>query len=208
LRKIVEIHYTATVKRMLVVLTTSFLLLSFHLTVLSAMDPVEIREIHENAPYHLIGVVTEDKLIQHISTSKNSPSQLRSMTLEVLELNRAATHETLRTIEVQYTYIPPWVEREGGKGMDIAVGDIIEVWLVDGEFGIEPAIGGDSIEHIVYVEERPTHYSEPISSRALHLAGSFLRNPHTSGNIVVISGIAAIFSLIAFFGLRRVKQLN
>lgn len=172
------------------------------------MEPAEIREINEQAPYHLIGTVTEDKLIQQISVSKKTPSQLRQMTIELLELNRSPTNEPLRTIEVMYTYIPPWISRDGGKGMDIAVGDVIEVWLIEGESGLEPAIGGDSVQHVFYSEGRPIHFPEPITSKALHVADSFLQNPHTLGNIVVISGLIIFSALLAFFGRLKLKHTN
>ncbi|MFC4410150.1 hypothetical protein ACFOZY_06815 [Chungangia koreensis] len=192
--------------RMLAVLTVSFLFLSFGSTASASMEPAEIREINDQAPYHLIGTVTEDKLIQQLSVSKKSPSQLRMMTIELMELNRAPTNEPLRTIEATYTYSPPWVSRDGGKGMDIAVGDVIEVWLDEGEFGLEPAIGGDSVQHVFYVKERPIHIREPITSKALHVTESFLQNPHTVGNSVVITGLLILSALLAFLGRRKLKH--
>lgn len=196
------------IKWMLAVLTVSFLFLSFSTAAFSAMDPAEISQINEKAPYHLIGVVVEDKHIKQLSESIDSPSQLRTMTLEIMELNRWPTNEPMRTIEIIYTYVPPWVSREGGKGMDIAVGDVIELWLDVGEHGLEPALGGDSIQHIFYAEKRPVHFPEPITSKALHVADSFLQDPHTFGNIVVISGLILLSTLLAFLGRRSLKHTN
>jgi hypothetical protein len=196
-------NYAKAFKGTLAVLTVSFLFLSFCSSAFSAMDPAEVREINKKAPYHLIGAVIEDKLIQKLSESKDSPSQLRAMTLEILEVNRWQTNEPLRTIEISYTYVPPWVSRDGGKRMDISVGDVIEIWLEEGEHGLEPAVGGDSVNHIFYVEDRPVHFAQPISLKVIDAGRAFLRKPHSLGNAVVISSLAVFFALLAFFGLRK-----
>lgn len=195
-------------KGLLAAVSAGFLFLSLNLTALAAMDPAEIKRINQEAPYHLIGSVEEDVLLKDLSDSASTPSQLRKMTLEIIEINRVPHNEPLRSVEISYTYIPPWVERDGGTGMDIAVDDVIEIWLKDGEFGLEPAAWGNSIHHLYYAPDRPEHIPEPLGSKARHAGKAFLTNPHTVGNAVVLSGFAALFIILAVVGIRRRRFTN
>jgi hypothetical protein len=59
------------------------------------------------------------------------------MNLDVKRILKAPTTETFTTLEVFYTYTPSWQDYlyTRGKRMDIAVGDVIEIWLKKGEYG-------------------------------------------------------------------------
>ncbi|MBM7660983.1 hypothetical protein JOC85_001755 [Bacillus mesophilus] len=136
-------------------------------TVWGATDPVEVEEIKKNAPVHLIGKVIADELHRDFSDS-SGPSQIRVMTLQQEQLLRVSPEVAPlgEYVQVFYSYIPVWQSElyEGGKRVDVTVGDIVEIYLDRGEFGFEPALGGDTIEHIVYMDKR----AEPIPEPFLH----------------------------------------
>lgn len=99
-----------------------------------AMDPVEIEEIKGKAPIYLTGHVVNDELFQDISDEAHH-SQIRVMTVKIQEVHRAPEEEVLLdSVDVFYTYIPTWQSYlyAGGSRADIAVGDVIEVWLEQG----------------------------------------------------------------------------
>ncbi|MCM3574167.1 hypothetical protein M3172_13305 [Mesobacillus subterraneus] len=141
-----------------------FLLVS---TGLAAPPPTEVEERKKEAPLHLIGTVTADDKFKDISQDEKYPQQIRRMSLRVDRLVKGSEDVKEKTaIEVLYWYIPSWQSNEyiGGERMDIAVGDVIEVWLTGGEYGLEPALGGNTVEHIKYAEIR----KEPVPEPFLH----------------------------------------
>ncbi|MBT2661733.1 hypothetical protein [Bacillus sp. ISL-45] len=134
---------------------------------LAAPPPTEVEERKKEAPFQLIGTVTADEKFKDTSRDKEYPQQIRRMSLRVDRLIRGSNEVKEKTdIEVFYWYIPSWQSNEytGGERMDIAVGDVIEVWLTDGEHGLEPALGGNTVEHIKYAEIR----KEPVPEPFLH----------------------------------------
>jgi hypothetical protein len=136
-------------------------------TTLAAPPPNEVEERKNEAPLHLIGTVTTDEFFKDESKSEKNPQQLRRMILKVDRLIKTPDAEQGKTdIEVYYWYIPSWQAQEysGGERMDIAIGDVIEIWLAEGEYGWEPALGGNTVEHIKYVEDR----NEPIPEPFMH----------------------------------------
>lgn len=136
-------------------------------TTIAAPPPNEVEERKNEAPIHLIGTVTTDDFVKDESISEENPRQVRKMVLKVDRLFKTPEAEGGKTdIEVYYWYIPSWQAKEytGGDRMDIAIGDIIEIWLAEGEHGWEPALGGNTVEHIKYAEDR----NEPIPEPFLH----------------------------------------
>lgn len=132
---------------------------------LAAPPPTEVEERKKEAPLHLIGTVTADEKFKDTSQDEEYPQQIRRMSLRVDRLVKGS--EAVKgkmAIEVFYWYIPSWQSNEytGGERMDIAVGDVIEVWLTDGEYGLEPALGGNTVEHIKYAEIRKEPMPEPF----------------------------------------------
>lgn len=152
--------------RLFIILIMSLFLVT-SATAFAAPPPNEVEEIKNEASLHLIGTVTTDDLFKDESLIKENPRQIRRMILKVDHRIKTPDAEQGKTeIEVYYWYIPSWQAQEytGGERMDIAVGDVIEIWLVEGEHGWEPALGGNTVEHIKYAEER----NEPIPEPFLH----------------------------------------
>jgi hypothetical protein len=103
----------------------------------AAPPPSEIEKAKQESPLHVIGTVTSDQLYKDITEEKETPVQIRKMNLDVKRILKAPTTETFTTLEVFYTYTPSWQDYlyTRGKRMDIAVGDVIEIWLKKGEYG-------------------------------------------------------------------------
>jgi hypothetical protein len=139
-----------------------FLLFFFGLKPFADPPPSEIEKAKQEALLHLIGTVTSDQLYKDITEEKETPVQIRKMSLDVQQILKAPTNESLTTVDVFYTYIPSWQAYSGTKRMDIAVDDVIEIWLKKGEYGWEPALSGNTVKHIKYVENRKEPIPEPI----------------------------------------------
>ncbi|MBA2176424.1 hypothetical protein H0266_16115 [Halobacillus locisalis] len=149
----------------LMVIVASILL--FPVSTIASMEPSEIEEIKRQAPLHIIGTVKNDSLTEDLSDQSTSPEQLRQMKLRISKVVKKPDEVDLSindSFDVIYTYIPSWVAMNGGKKVDIYEGDQIEIWLERGEHGWEPASGGDTIDHLTYVENR----SEPIPEPWTH----------------------------------------
>jgi len=168
------------------------------------MDPAEIKKRNSEAPYHIIGKVSADKLFIDLSQERKEPSQIRMMTIDIKEIIKSppSTNTTIHSLDVYYTYIPSWRAREyvGGKFMDITVNDVIEVWLDKGEYGWEPVISGNSVHHIEYVKNR----NEPIAEPPLDfLERQVELNIEHNPNSIVILGIIFSIFVLCYIGLRK-----
>jgi hypothetical protein len=116
-------------------------------TAFASMDPVEIKEINEEAPYHIVGEVTADEHFKDITEDKKHPKQIRKMTIQISRVEKSPDGIVANNIvEVFYHYIPAWDADEyvGGTRVDIALKDIISIWLSEGVYGWEPVLGGNS----------------------------------------------------------------
>jgi hypothetical protein len=134
--------------------------ITFSASGFAAMDPKEIEEIKQAAPLHLKGEVVEDRLIKEI----DFPGQERVMSIQVAEVSKGdQLVKSGATIEVYYTYIPEWLQVEGGSKMDIAVADRLEIWLETEGGGWKPAASGDTVTHLFKSKERPEHMARPFS---------------------------------------------
>ncbi|WLR47420.1 hypothetical protein LC065_18185 [Halobacillus litoralis] len=163
-------------------------------TAYGAMDPEEVEEIKRNAPIHVIGNVESDVLVKDLST-EDYPKQLRKMQLSVQEYRKTPDSQNQEhTLEIYYTYVPSWVAMAGGSKMDIYEGDQIEIWLRKGEYGWESAAGGNTVEHLSYVEGRKEHIPEP---KAHKVKETFNENI----GVLVMSGL--VISLLVFLVLTR-----
>lgn len=159
-------------------------------TTMAAPPPTEVKEKKNVAPLHLIGTVTSDKLFKDLSKSEQYPQQVRRMNLKINQFIKGPDREKENTsIEVFYLYIPSWQAKEytGGERMDISVGDVIEVWLTDGEYGWEPALGGNTVEHIKYVENRKEPIPEPFLHSIERKSSSLLKENIEAIVLVVLS---------------------
>lgn len=175
-----------------------FIVIGFLLSVttsFAAPPPNEVEERKNEAPLYLIGTVVADDLFKDLTTDEKYPNQLRRMRIEVDRLLKApVTEKETKSLEVYYSYIPSWQAKEysGGERMDVAIGDVIEIWLTDGEYGLEPALGGNTVEHIKYTEDR----NEPIPEPFLH----FIERKYSSIlNENVEAFVLTVLSLILFF---------
>jgi hypothetical protein len=128
----------------------------------AAPPPYEIEKAKQEAPLHVIGTVTSDQLYKDITEDKEDPVQIRKINLNVKQILKAPANKTLATVDIFYTYIPSWQAYIGAKRMDIAVGDVIEIWLKKGEYGWEPALSGNTMKHIKYVKNRKEPIPEPF----------------------------------------------
>ncbi|WP_409300879.1 hypothetical protein [Peribacillus sp. SCS-155] len=172
-------------------------------TGLTAMDPAKVKKINAKAPVRLIGKVTSDRKFKEETKKNGEPRQIRKMNLQVLQPLKLTDHTEGKTsIPVYYTYIPIWLSSEyvGAKFMDIAEGDVIEISLDEGKYGLEPVLSGDSVRHITYVKTR----NEPIQEPFLHMiqrkTSEFIQKH--SGEFVLI----CIFFVLAGVVLRTTKK--
>lgn len=80
----------------------------------------------------------------------------------------------------------------GAAPLYIAPGDVVELWLKEGEHGWEPALGGWTVRHLSYAQKR----NEPIPEPFWHMAERRVEAAwrHYSG-IIVFGGIA-LFLLV------------
>lgn len=158
----------------------------------AAMDPKEIEEIKQAAPLHLKGEVVEDRLIKEI----DFPGQERVMSIQVAEVSKGdQLVKSGATIEVYYTYIPEWLQVEGGSKMDIAVADRLEIWLETEGGGWKPAASGDTVTHLFKSKERPEHIpapEKPLGEAVL----SYLADTPLIVSIALLLGI--VFGITAY----------
>lgn len=173
----------------------------FNVTItLASPPPSEVEERKNEASLHLIGTVTADVLFKDITSDEQYPQQLRKMNLEVDKLIKIPETEKEKTsLEVYYSYIPSWQASEyaGGERMDIAVGDVIEIWLEQGEYGWEPALGGNTVEHLKYIKNRNEPISEPILHAFERMSSAFLKQYTEIFVLVVLSLILVLIGVKA-----------
>jgi hypothetical protein len=193
------------VRRMYYIIFSTIMIFSMFFSATKSFatpPPSEIEKAKQEAPLHVIGTVTSDQLYKDITEEKETPVQIRKMSLDVKQILKTPTNETLTTIDVFYTYIPSWQSYSGGKRMDIAVGDIIEIWLKKGEYGWEPALSGNTVKHIKYVENR----KEPIPEPFWHSIKRNVRNiwlRHSS--VTVWIGILVFLFTVVLLAWRKQK---
>lgn len=187
--------------------TFSVIILSLYISsfVQAAPPPSEVEEIKNEAVLVLIGEVTEDLFIKGTTKSKNTPTQLRKMIVSNLEILKKPGNLQLQandSVEVYYHYIPLWNINQyaGPARVNIAVGDIIKIWIDKGEYGWEPALSGNTIEHIELADIRPEPIQEPYSHYISRKAEA-LYDQHL-GKVVLGFVIALIISII-IYGLKN-----
>jgi hypothetical protein len=152
-----------------------FMLLNVYLflitasSIFAAPPPSEVKEIKEKSPLQVIGEVEADVLLKDESQERGYPNQRRTMFLRIEKILKKPTNLVLKSgesLNIVYSYIPSWVPTVGGAKMDIVVGDKIEIWLKLGEDGWEPALGGETVNHVKFIEPRKEPIPEPIYNRA------------------------------------------
>lgn len=174
---------------------------------LAAPPPTEVEERKREAPLHLVGTVIVDEEFKDISKDEEHPQQIRKMSLRVDRLVKGSEKVKDKTsIEVFYWYIPSWQSKEyiGGERMDIAVGDVIEIWLKNGEYGLEPVLGGNTVEHIKYAEIRNEPVPEPFMHQ-LQRKFSFYSTEYTE--VFVLLVLSLILFLIFLSARKTSKQV-
>lgn len=177
-------------------------------TVMAAPSPAEVEKKKREAPLHLIGKVTADEIFKDISQNEQYPQQVRRMDLKVDRLIKSPDGEKVQSIiEVFYWYIPSWQAKEytGGARMDIAVGDVIEIWLTDGEYGLQPALGGNTVKHIKYTEVRNEPIPEPFLNLLQRKVSSYLMEYI---EIIVLFILSLILLLIFILANKSTKIVN
>jgi hypothetical protein len=173
--------------------------LLFPRSIFASPPPSEIEKAKAAAPIHLIGTVTSDQLYKDLTKEKGNPYQIRRMTLSVKRVIKAPQQQKISKIAVYYFYTPSWEnDKSGGQPMNIAVGDVIEIWLKKGEVGWEPSFDGYTVNHLKYAKKRSEPIPEPFAhmiQRHFHEAWS-----HHS-DLIVLLGI--ILFLVVFVIVER-----
>ncbi|WP_442594615.1 hypothetical protein [Neobacillus sp. D3-1R] len=170
-------------------------------TAFAAPEPSEVKKIKDKAPVHLKATVLQDELFKDLTKEKGSYYQIRKMKLKVNHFIINLTNEA-QDLDIYYSYIPAWQADKwvGGKNVDIAVGDEVEIWLEKGEYGLEPALGGYTVEHLKYASKRKEPIPEPLNhmiSRKVH--ETWVK--HSS--LMVIGVMLLILSIISFNALHK-----
>lgn len=167
------------------------------------MDPTEVKRINDEAEYQITGEVIADAFYQDISNVDNHPVQIRKMSLKIGEIIKSTGNiKNGESVDVYYTYIPTWDIGQyvgGSKRMDIAIGDVITVWLEEGNEGFEPVLSGDSVIHEIYVADRTEHIPEPFWQSFIRSINSVL---HKNMDIIVLSGLILVLAVALFQGLK------
>jgi hypothetical protein len=171
-----------------------FMLLHFGAAsiVSAAPPPTEVQEFKEKSPLQVIGRVEKDELVKDESEERGYSNQIRTMQLRVNKIIKKPNSLELQSREklnIVYSYVPSWVPMAGGTKMDIVVGDEIEIWLELGERGWEPAYGGDTVNHMKYMQPRIEPIPEPINSR-------IPRNFEGNMELLVFAGLVFILLVI------------
>lgn len=177
--------------------------LLFSEPIFSAMDPIEINKRNSEAPFHIKGNIISDELVKDLSEEKGDPYQLRKMTINIEQVYKSPSSEEKATlINVYYSYIPSWraLEYIGGKTMDVAVDDVVEIWLEKGDYGWEPVLSGYSVNHLFYVENRIEHIPEPTLEKVQRHVSNYFRD-HSSWMVLICLFLFLI--LFIYLGLKK-----
>jgi hypothetical protein len=181
-----------------------FLLIPFSFIAHGAPDPNEVEEIKENAKLHVIGEVVVDEVVEDFS-NQSRPYQIRVMTLKVSQVRKSpAGMEEVDQLEVYYKYVPAWSAGDfvGGKRMDIAVSDVIEIWLEEGELGWESALWGSTLTHIEYAGKRNNAIPEPFWHAFKRKSNEFFEH---NTSLVVIIAFLIILGFVSYRALKNKK---
>jgi hypothetical protein len=176
------------------ILLFAFMLLNLVMAslVFAAPPPTEVLEFKEKSPLHVIGEVEEDVLLKDESDKRGYSSQIRTMKLRIDKIRKQPPNLGLKSREslnIVYSYVPSWVPMDGGAKMDIVVGDQIEIWLEYGDKGWEPAYGGETVNHLKYMDPRKEPIPEPIYNWVF-------RNIKGNLELVIFAGLVFILLLI------------
>ncbi len=175
----------------------------------SSPPPSEIEKAKATAPIHLIGTVTFDQLYKDLTKEKGNPYQIRRMTLSIKRVIKAPPQQKISKIAVYYFYTPSWEnDKSGGKPLNIAVGDVIEIWLKKGEVGWEPSFDGYTVNHLKYAKKRSEPIPEPFAhriQRRFHEAWS-----HHSDLIVLLGIILflVVFVMVEWKIFRKIQKIR
>jgi hypothetical protein len=178
------------------------------ITVNAAPDPSTVKKEKETAPLHIKGKVMNDVLFQDTTKDKEHPQQIRKMTISVQQVIKAPKEEMeTDRIEVYYHYIPSWQRHEyvGGASVNVAIDDVIEIWLDKGEFGWEPALFGNTVEHLQYAENREEAIPEPFLHKLERISSDAFKQYLS---MIVFAGMIGILALIIFKGVKRKESFN
>jgi hypothetical protein len=181
------------------ILLFAFMLLNLVMAslVFASPPPTEVLEFKEKSPLHVIGEVKRDVLLKDELEERGYSSQIRTMQLRIDKIIKKPPNLGLKSgesLNIVYSYVPSWVPMEGGAKMDIVVGDQIEIWLELGDKGWEPAYGGETVNHVKYIEPRKEPIPEPIRNRVQ-------RNIEGNLEIVIFGGL--VFILLVMVVLQK-----
>ncbi|CAG9610729.1 hypothetical protein [Pseudoneobacillus rhizosphaerae] len=176
------------------ILLFAFMLLNLVMAplVFAAPPPTEVLEFKEKSPLHVIGQVEEDVLLIDETEERGYSSQIRTMQLRIDKIIKKPPNlgrKSGESLNIVYSYVPSWVPMEGGAKMDIVVGDQIEIWLELGDKGWEPSYGGETVNHVKYIEPRKEPIPEPIHKRVK-------RNIEGNLELVIFGGLVFILLLM------------
>jgi len=169
----------------------------------AAPDPLGVEKAKANSPLHLVGTVVSDELYEDLTVQKERPLQIRQMTLKVQQIQRSPFSQPVQRVEVYYHYVPSWASYSGGRRMDIAVGDIVEIWLKNGQYGWEPALSGETVKHIKYTKNRPEWIQEPFWHRVNRTTRELWQ---MHAGVMVSTGIVLSLSVGVFASWRKLKR--
>ncbi|MCD5322459.1 MULTISPECIES: hypothetical protein [Pontibacillus] len=172
----------------------------------AAVSPEEIKEIKRESSVALKGEVVKDRLIKDQSKG-DLYKQDRVMTLSVQEITKGESKlSDPSTVDVFYRYIPTWQRNQyaGGKAMDIAVGDVIKIWLDPAAGKWESSSGGDTVEHIIYKENRSEPLKEPLSHRVQEKMSIDFFTENQA--FFVIALLSIILVIVGFFGVQNKRS--
>lgn len=190
------------IMRLYQILLLLLLIFAFAPNVLSAPDPIEVKERQAGAPIAITGNIIKDNLLEDVEEKRG---QNRKMSVEIEQIFQNTLAIPLykkQWIEVHYYYLPSWSNDVGGGSIQVKEGDRIKLWLDKDEEGFTPILGSYGVEILQMNGARIEHVPEPF----LHLMKRHLHRlwSRYSHYMVLILLLFTLFLILAA-GLQRQK---
>lgn len=173
-------------------------------TTFAAPPPSEVADAKEKALLHVTGSVTENIFIRDLSEERSYPSQTREFSLVIEAIHNqkeGLNYVPGNTVKIQYTFIPKRVNMNGPAKVDVTVGDQIEIWLDKEDDQWISSVSGNTINHMIYVEDRPKYMKEP----AVNVVKMFLKEYLP---LILVSSLVIFVFVLFLFGWSNSKRVS
>lgn len=129
---------------------------------LSAPDPSEVEELKKESSLYIEGFIVKDSLLKE---NKETNTQLRMMEVVINHIfhQKFSTPASInQIIQVEYHYLPNWVDYSGGGSIQVIEGDRLKLWLNKDDNSLTPILGTSGVEILQENGPRIEHIKEPF----------------------------------------------